>query len=138
MRINDMEMYDYMLENFKLCSPGTVENSVRCYQSDYHEITAVNEDGSRTIYDDLYHTICYIPNRDTPNLDSREWKRAFSRKIERLMTNRRMTQRDLAELSGIAEATISSYAKGASMPSAKNIQLLARAFKISIDELYDF
>ena len=133
-----MEMYDYMIENFKLYSPEPFENFVCCYQSDYHEITAVKEDGSRIIYNDLDKTICYIPNRDIDKMDPCDWKKEFSRKVHRLMANRRITQRDLSELTGIPETTISNYMKGKSMPSAQNVRLLAKAFEISIDNLYDF
>lgn len=133
-----MEMYDYMLENFKLYSPEPFENFVHCYQSDYHEITAAKEDGSRIIYNDLDKTICYIPNRDIDKMNTCDWKKAFSRKIYRLMRNRGMTQKYLSELTGIPEATISSYMKGNSMPSAQNVRLLAKAFEISIDKLYEF
>jgi transcriptional regulator with XRE-family HTH domain len=47
------------------------------------------------------------------------------------------TNRELAEDTGISEATISNYTRGLQMPSVKNLINIAYALECDVDELID-
>ena len=47
------------------------------------------------------------------------------------------TKKELAELTGISEATISRYTKGLIMPSLKNLINIAYELDCTVDELID-
>ena len=67
-----------------------------------------------------------------------EWMREFSINLRRMMWDARMTQRELADLSGLSEACVSRYLSGTRMPTVKAIINLAYVFGCSIDDLIDF
>lgn len=67
-----------------------------------------------------------------------EWLREFSINLRRMMWDARMTQRELADLSGLSESCISRYLNGTHAPSYKAIINLAYVFGCSIDDLIDF
>ena len=73
------------------------------------------------------------------NYTEAEWLELFSENLRHLMIDANMTQRDLADESGLAESSISRYLRGTSMPTVKAIINLTYAFGLdTIDELIDF
>lgn len=67
-----------------------------------------------------------------------EWLDIFGDNLVSLLRDARMSQRELAEVTGLSEATISSYIHKRKMPSLRAIVNIAYAFDISMDELIDF
>lgn len=67
-----------------------------------------------------------------------EWLDMFARNLREILTDYKMTQAELAEMSGLSEATISSYMTGRKMPGAKAIINIAYVLGISTDDLIDF
>ncbi len=67
-----------------------------------------------------------------------EWLDIFGDNLVSLLQDARMSQRELAEATGLSEATISYYIHKRKIPSLKAIVNIAYAFDISIDELIDF
>lgn len=67
-----------------------------------------------------------------------EWIDAFGDNLARMMMDARMTQRELAELSGLSESSISRYLNKTMAPSFKAIINLAYALDCNTDELIDF
>lgn len=59
----------------------------------------------------------------------------FGEKIKSLRTQRNLTQKQLADLSGVAVSAISSYEAGNRYPSYDVLISLARIFHVSIDYL---
>ena len=62
----------------------------------------------------------------------------FGAKIKFMRIRKGITQVDLAERIGISQATITQWETDRSSPMHENIVKLARIFKCSIDELYDY
>lgn len=62
-------------------------------------------------------------------------RNAFSLKLEQMMREKGWRQADLARASGLARDNISRYIRGASDPAPDNLQILAKVFGVSIEEL---
>lgn len=67
-----------------------------------------------------------------------EWIIEFGENLRRMMWNARLTQRELADLSGLSEATISRYLNKTMAPSCRAVVNLAYVFGCSTDDLIDF
>lgn len=59
----------------------------------------------------------------------------FQKRLIQLIENKNIGQKEVAEKTGITEATISRYITGKMKPTMKNAQLLADYFGVSIDYL---
>ena len=64
-----------------------------------------------------------------------EWMDIFGDNLRDILKEYGMTQRQLAEETGLTEATISSYINKRKIPSMKAIVNIANALDISTDEL---
>lgn len=67
-----------------------------------------------------------------------EWLDIFGDNLASLLRDARMSQRELADATGLTEATISYYINKRKMPGLKAIINIAYAFDMSVDELIDF
>lgn len=67
-----------------------------------------------------------------------EWLDIFGDNLVSLLRDAQMSQRELADATGLTEATISYYINKRKMPGLKAIINIAYAFDISVDELIDF
>lgn len=67
-----------------------------------------------------------------------EWLDCFSSNLQILLKESGMTQKELAEESGLTEASISQYINKRNIPSVKAIINMAYALDCSVDELVDF
>lgn len=67
-----------------------------------------------------------------------EWLDIFSENLTDIMDSERMTQRDLAELTGLSQSTISKYITKQQMPGVKALVNIAYALDCSLDDLMDF
>jgi len=59
-------------------------------------------------------------------------------RIELLLNNLNMSQKDLAQATGITESSVSHYAKGDRIPRGSNLTKIAEALKTSPDFLLGF
>ena len=71
-------------------------------------------------------------------MNEKEWLAYFGVNLEEYMRAAKMTQRDLADASGLSDAAVSSYIRGRRMPGARALVNLAEALNCSVDELVDF
>lgn len=71
-------------------------------------------------------------------MTEREWRDEFGRNLASLLYETRMTQKDLAELSGATESDISRYIGGTQTPTATTIVNLSYALSCDYDDLIDF
>ena len=58
-------------------------------------------------------------------------------RIKRIRKKRRLTQAELAMMSGLSLSAIQGYEQGRYEPKRKSIESIAEVFKIPVDELYD-
>lgn len=69
-------------------------------------------------------------------MTEQEWRKEFARRLRRIAHhNKHYDQRELAEVSGISEVTISYYFNGTRSPRGDNLVKLAKALDCTIDEL---
>ena len=66
------------------------------------------------------------------------WLERFGENLKMMLKERGMSQRDLAEVSGLAESTISQYLHGHRLPTVKSVINIAHALGCSVNELADF
>lgn len=62
-------------------------------------------------------------------------KRAFSDQLNRIMEQRGLLRKELAEIVGVADATISRYASGLREPDLRTVVRLSEALHVPINEL---
>lgn len=67
-----------------------------------------------------------------------EWLATFSEELKTCLKERNMTQRELADKSGLAESTISDYVHGSRLPGLMAAINLSYALNMDIGELVDF
>lgn len=67
-----------------------------------------------------------------------EWLDEFGKQLERRLEYAWMNRAELANATGISQATISRYILGQQKPTVVNIINIARALDCSIDILIDF
>lgn len=67
-----------------------------------------------------------------------EWMREFGSNLKCLLKDAMMTQKELAEDSGISESMISDYVNGLRIPGAKAIVNIANTLSCNTDDLIDF
>lgn len=142
-RMKDNGRGQIIFDEFKLYFPSIAKESIKeWYLSDDGEITIEYEDGGLVIYDNVDHTMRYISpdhkNFRLEDLDENRWRSEFGQRLCRMMRYNGINQKELSELSGISEHTISSYTLGRSTPSAYTLSRLARAFECQIEDLIKF
>ena len=59
----------------------------------------------------------------------------FGRLLFQLLRERGMTQKDLADITGLTQSAVSHYIKGDRMPRGDSLFRIAEALHISVDEL---
>ena len=67
-----------------------------------------------------------------------EWSNCFSENLLELLEDRRMSQLELAQESGVAVGSISSDINKKSLPGIKAIVNIAFALDVDVSELVDF
>lgn len=67
-----------------------------------------------------------------------EWMRIFGQNLEEMLVEANMTQRELAEDTGLSEGAISHYINQRRMPTVRALVNIAYSLNCSFDELMDF
>lgn len=69
-------------------------------------------------------------------MTEQEWREEFARRLRKIKHNNKdYDQKELSEVTGISEATISHYLKGTRTPRGENLVKLAKALDCTVDEL---
>ena len=68
-------------------------------------------------------------------MDKKEWMEDFGRSLREFIAEEGITQKQLAEESGVAETDISKYIAGTRAPSIRSIVNIAYALNRTADEL---
>lgn len=67
-----------------------------------------------------------------------EWMDIFGDNLRDILKEQNMSRRELAQVLGISEATVSRYISKKQMPTMEVIVNMAYELSISVDELVDF
>lgn len=67
-----------------------------------------------------------------------EWMDIFGDNLRDILKEQNMSRRELAQVLGISEATVSRYISKKQMPTMEVIVNMAYELSISVDELIDF
>lgn len=67
-----------------------------------------------------------------------EWLDIFGDNLREMLEDYRMSQKELADLTGLSEGTISNYINKRQMPGIKAIINISEALNMSIDDLIFF
>lgn len=67
-----------------------------------------------------------------------EWMKIFGENLKEMLEDANMTQQELADATGISQATISKYIKGTQMPTAKAIVNITYELSCEMYDLVDF
>ena len=65
-------------------------------------------------------------------------EKKFGKRVRELRDKAGYSQEDLADLAGIHRTYLGGIERGERNPSLKNIQRIAKALKVPIDELFKF
>ena len=71
-------------------------------------------------------------------MDEYKLLRDFGRNLEDLLNEENMSQRELSELTGINNSTISRYVACVTMPSIANIVKIMRVLECEFEDLVDY
>ena len=71
-------------------------------------------------------------------MSEQEWLNIFGNNLRDMLIDARMTQRDLADDTGLAESTISQYINKQRMPTIRAVINIAYSLDCDLDELLDF
>lgn len=71
-------------------------------------------------------------------MTERQWMNIFGDNLKYLLDEARMTQRELADMTGLSEATISYYIRKRKMPGIKALINISCALRCTLDELAYF
>ena len=135
----DKEEYAYLIDEFKMACPWAVRQMVNWWYDD-GIITAKLVDGSYVKYDSVIKTLrfasddyelCLIEN---PRKEDK-WRQEFAVRLWRTMVKKGMTQMELADASGVSQASIAQYLNTNSVPSVLNFVYIADALECTKEEL---
>jgi transcriptional regulator with XRE-family HTH domain len=68
----------------------------------------------------------------------KEWLDIFSGNLRDMLDDANMSQRELADATGLSDAAISYYINGEKIPGVKALVNISYALDCSLDELMDF
>lgn len=71
-------------------------------------------------------------------MSEQEWLDIFGDNLRDMLADANMTQRDLADDTGLAESTISQYINKQRMPTVRAVINIAYSLGCDLDELIDF
>lgn len=132
-----MENIDYLIHNLKLTDRDMYESAIRFEEVGDLELMVYCKDGTKVRYDSFngdwfkYYPADYDINERTEEQIVQD----FQCRLKRTMTIHCIGQAQLAEMSGISQATISNYLTGKSMPDILKLNKLARALDVDVAEL---
>lgn len=67
-----------------------------------------------------------------------QWMKSFAEEVKYHMKQKRMSQRELADRSRLAESTISDVIRCNKLPSFRTVSNIAHGLGVGIEELADF
>lgn len=129
-------MFDDFMNNY----PSMERDVVDWYPNGKLEITIVMNDGSKLVYNGNTQRFSIIRGADSEyeNLTEQEWRHKFAAKLYEKITDKCISQKELAEILNMSQKTISKYLNAKATPSTYNLDRIARVLDCSITELTNF
>ena len=129
------DVHDEIYQNFKTYYPFLDTAGVSWYPNGPNSIIAELSDGSILEYNDRLRSF-----RTVLEFDGTEesWKREFSSKLMKLMSDVGFDQTSLSEISGISQVSISKYLHRKAIPNCYTASKLAQALGCDVSDLIDF
>lgn len=129
-------MLNDLIRMFNLYRPGDDEEVVEYVEKYGSRVIGKTADGRGLVYDDFDNTIYDLPRDD--DLTKEVYLREFGRSLERALRLRGMTQYELSDKTGITKNQISKYVRGKAVPTFYNVELMAKALRITPNDLRYF
>ena len=132
-----MKTIDYLIHNLQCYDRDLYESAIRFEEVGPFELMIYCKDGSKVRYDDFNGDWFkwYPSDYDINKRSEEQIIQDFKWRLKRTMTLRCIGQAQLAERSGISQATISNYLNGKNMPDILKLNELARALDVDAAEL---
>ena len=127
-------IFDEFMNNY----PRMASDAIDWYPSGRSEIIIVMGDGSKLIYNGNTQRFSSVGCTDDIYLTEQEWRRKFAAKLYEKMTDKCISQKELAELLNMSQMTISKYLNARVTPTSYNLDRIARVLDCSIIELTNF
>lgn len=128
--------FETMLKDFTLYYPSFVENAEQIERESDTELIAYQKDGSKVRYDQINNSYKYFPaGYNSDDRSDEVVMRLFGYRLKREMSMRGFNQADLAEQTGVSQATISNYILGKQSPTLISINRIAKALGCSMNDL---
>lgn len=110
-----------------------VNNAIDIKENEYGELFITSEDGTSYLFIPEEGFVRKLPS-DVENMNDCEFAIEFGKRLRARLRYAGVTQYELAQHTGLSQATISSYITGKTIPSFRNIDKIARVLKCSIDD----
>jgi transcriptional regulator with XRE-family HTH domain len=62
----------------------------------------------------------------------------FAKRLKTLRTEKRLTQEELARITGLSTSFVSTLERGINAPSFETLESIAKALEVSVRDLFDF
>ena len=125
-----MAAIDYLIEGFNLYNKTLSKIAVNYEMLDCANLLVTLDDGRRVIYNDTSTGSRILSDRN--NFTDDEYKRELGYRLYYLMRRKFITGKELSEMTGISEHTISTYVCEKTIPSAANLERIANALGVDI------
>lgn len=92
------------------------------------------DDGRWFCYNGYDHTCRLLPS-DPDNMTEDDFRIEFGNRLRAIMQSKRISQYDLARMTGMPQGRISKYVNGKYTPTFYTVDKIAKALECSMDEL---
>lgn len=123
-----------LVEKFAQRYKGLAKHMVQATESYRRELIVDMDDGSRIIYDDrieMFRNAPVDPNKLTVD----ECNNEFGIRLRNILDEKKVTQKELSEMTDISTVLLSQYINGKISPSFHNVDKIAKALDLDMNEL---
>ena len=124
--------YD-MISNYKRFYESTTNLELEYKIINPVELLVTMKDGKQYIYNNYRNSIRLLPE-DSMHLTNEQITFEFCFRLESMLEQRGLTQKELSMMTGISEHTISKYMSFAGTPNFINLDKICKALDCSADE----
>lgn len=128
-------IYESMYDEYKTFFPSYAKDTVSYKPCGKSAITVLLSDKSEFIYDAMDNALFHDKTGQDNETDEDYIKRKIHKRLKFFMSNRRCTQEELCERTGLTQATISRYITGKAIPSVLNLYKIAKALDCKIEDI---
>lgn len=126
---------------FVLNCPLHARHTVGWYKLERNYYKADQDDGSVIFFEHMKngsYGARRIPAEEAKFESAVEWQREFSRRLDYLMDDRMMSQKELSKRTGISQSALSLYSSNKRVPSSYVVRQIANALETTVNFLSDF